>query len=353
MLGAGISGLYCAQKLSEKGISVSILEKENYIGGLASTIYINNRFFDKGPHFITTQNQKILNEILNLFSKDELLQFKRRAKILFCDRYLNYPLTAKNVLFQLSLKHCIKFLLSYINTYLKRIFRKKEEDNFEDWAINNFSYYLYSIFFKPYTEQFWLIPCNELSIDCIPLVTKMSFLKTLKMLFFKKFSKKSLSICERETVLPLYYPKRGIGELPKKIYEKVLQNGGKILLNCDITRITKANDKWEIEYKNNNELKNIQCDYLVSTIPIFDLIEYFQNIKSEEIIEALNKLGYLSLIVVNIIIKNNRTFDWSYLYTINRIYKRISNIKDFSPFACSSNENILALEITCNFNDNI
>jgi len=181
----------------------------------------------------------------------------------------------------------------------------------------------------------------------------MSFLKTLKMLFLKKFSKKSLSICERETVLPLYYPKKGIGELPKKIYEKVIQNKGEIILNCEITKIKKENKKWIIEYKNNNELKNIQCDYLVSTIPIFDLIEYFQNIKSEEIIEALNKLGYLSLIVVNIIIKNNRTFDWSYLYTINRIYKRISNIKDFSPFACSSNENILALEITCNFNDNI
>ena len=69
-------------------------------------------------------------------------------------------------------------------------------DNFQAWAKNNFGDYMYKIFFKPYTEQFWGVPCEELSTDCVPQVTKTSFMKTLKRVFFDKFANESLSIEE-------------------------------------------------------------------------------------------------------------------------------------------------------------
>ena len=50
VIGAGITGLSVAWKLSEKGYEVKIIEMDKFIGGLARSIKIENYFFDIGPH---------------------------------------------------------------------------------------------------------------------------------------------------------------------------------------------------------------------------------------------------------------------------------------------------------------
>jgi len=59
------------------------------------------------------------------------------------------------------------------------------------------------------------------------------------------------------------------------------------------------------------------------------------------------------LIVVNIVLKERKVFDCSYLYTLHKIYKRLSNINDFCPYSSGADENMLALEISCYFEDKI
>jgi len=80
-----------------------------------------------------------------------------------------------------------------------------EEETVEDWAIASFGEHLYRTFFKPYTEQFWKIPCSELSSRTIPTHTRMSFINTLRLLLLKPIGKTDSSLIERE-ILPTYYP---------------------------------------------------------------------------------------------------------------------------------------------------
>ncbi len=50
IIGAGMTGLGTAWKLSENGYQVKILESDEVIGGLAKTIKIGNQNLDIGPH---------------------------------------------------------------------------------------------------------------------------------------------------------------------------------------------------------------------------------------------------------------------------------------------------------------
>ena len=50
ILGAGLSGLSAGAKLIRDGFTVTILEKSNSVGGLASIFTKDNYKFDFGPH---------------------------------------------------------------------------------------------------------------------------------------------------------------------------------------------------------------------------------------------------------------------------------------------------------------
>jgi protoporphyrinogen oxidase len=355
ILGAGATGLSAGLRFIDRGHDVIILEKAEHPGGLAKTITRGEYRLDIGPHHLFSQNEEILKEIISLFREDELAIFNRDARLYFHDRYLDYPLTAQNVLFHMGFKNAFMCSTSYIWTVVKRLFvKQKYEETFTTWIQNNFGNYLYKIFFKPYTEQFWGIPCEELSIDCIPLASKMSFMKTLKLLFVKKFNKESLSVGERDTTLTLYYPKKGVGEIVKKMYDSFLSKGGKIELSCNISNICRINDgSFMVYYKTETE-QNIEAKatHIISTIPIPNLVQIMTPTAPAIIIESATKLEYLSTIVLYIVIPDRDVFDCAYLYLVDRPYNRVSNVNRFHPDLCPKDENMLALEITCHFNDN-
>jgi len=220
ILGAGVTGLSAGIRFLENGHDVCLVEKAEHVGGLAKTVVRGDYLLDLGPHHLYSKNESTLNEMLDLFEDDEIVPISLEAKILFYDRFLDYPLTARSVLSQMGLKHAICGSISYIAMGLRNLFGMRlKEDNFQAWARNNFGNYMYNIFFKPYTEQFWGVPCEEMSIDCVPQVTKASFMQTVKRLFFKKFSNESLSIEEVDVGYEKsvnFFPVKGIGAIAEK-----------------------------------------------------------------------------------------------------------------------------------------
>jgi predicted NAD/FAD-dependent oxidoreductase len=58
IVGAGISGLVAAQRLEDAGIRVTVLEKENKVGGRMRTDRIENGAFDHGAQFFTVRDER-------------------------------------------------------------------------------------------------------------------------------------------------------------------------------------------------------------------------------------------------------------------------------------------------------
>ena len=196
IIGGGISGLSSAWKLSEKGYKVDIVESDASIGGLAKSMKVENYYFDIGPHSFFTEDKEIFKKVMDLFEgeQDEISYSKRSVKMMFRGKYVDYPLSAKSILFQMGILSAImcslSFAKTYINTSISSLFVKKTQDEnltVKQWAIGNFGKYLYLNFFKPYTEQFWKIKTSELSHRVIPSSKKLDFARTLKHLLINKY----------------------------------------------------------------------------------------------------------------------------------------------------------------------
>ena len=354
IIGGGITGLSVAWRLINKGFKVKILEADSRVGGLAKSIKIDNYYFDIGPHSFFSEDKEVFNSIMSLFKGEEsaMSLSKRTVKMWFRNRYVDYPLSAKSVLFQMGIMSPILSFLSFINSYIKNAIIKKDQNTpltIEEWAINNFGKYLFLNFFKPYTEQFWKIPTSELSHRVIPSSRKMDFAKTLKHLLINKYLELSkrepgkLSLVQRDS-LPSYYPKKGFGEIGERIAKTVKENGTDIYFNEEVKEIDfSVNDSFTIKTDN----KSIKSDYLVSTIPINLIFTKFNPKPNQEIISDSSKLEYLSLVLLYLITKKKDVINCQYCYYIDRPYNRISEMNNFSSDSSPENENILTVEISC------
>ena len=354
IIGGGISGLSVAWRLINKGFKVKIIEADDRVGGLAKSIKIDNYYFDIGPHSFFSEDKEVFESVMSLFKGEEsAMPFsKRTVKMWFRNRYVDYPLSAKSVLFQMGILSPFLSFLSFAKSYIKNIFVKEDKNKpltIEDWAINNFGKYLFLNFFKPYTEQFWKIPTSELSHRVIPSSRKMDFAKTLKHLLINKYLELSkrepgkLSLVQRDS-LPSYYPKKGFGEIGERIAKKIKENNMEIYFNEEVKEI-EVNDKKLFTIKTEN--KSFKSDYLISTIPINSIFSKFNPKPESQILNDSSKLEYLSLILVYLITKKKNVINCQYCYYIDRPYNRISEMNNFSNESSPDNENILSVEISC------
>ncbi len=349
ILGAGISGLSSAWRLGESGIAVDILESSNSIGGLAGTIREGDYCIDYGPHSLFSEHDDIIETVVNLFEK-KLQPQPRRVKFHYKGKYLDYPLTPQGVLLQMGLWSGIRATLSFLKAKLfprKRVIVEGEDETVEDWAISSFGEQLYRTFFKPYTEQFWKIPCSELSSRSIPTNTRMSFMNTLRMLLHRKVSSTGESLIERE-MLPTYYPDTGFAEIPEKIAELVKKSGGKIHLDCKVVGVSElANGKMRVTYDDNGQHKKMDADYVISTIPLPWLIKMLEPKAPDEVLASTERLDYRSLVVLGMVTEKQNILDCGYIYLLDRPYNRITELNEFSPLTSPPGENIIMVEMPC------
>ena len=353
VLGGGVSGLCAAWRFSENDFDVEVYEKNSFVGGLASTIRIDDYFMDFGPHPFYTDDEFILSVYKELIG-DDLLSFERDCLLLFNDSYIHYPPEPKDVLFNMGINTSLLSTVSYLKSRLKNSLGFSLNANFEDWAINSFGAHLYKIFFKPYTENFWKVSPDQLSSDWADVrVARLNLLKALKLLFIKGRIGSRLNQIERDT-LPLYYPKYGCGVLPERIAEKVKSNGGSIYLNTEIKQINlTSSGKSSVVVGSRGEDYVVEGDCLISTLPLKHVVKMTRPKPDIETRQQADSLKSLGLIIVFIVLNKEDVLPVSYLYCMDHIYHRITEYNKFSEKLSPEGENLLSLEISCYKGDEI
>ena len=143
IIGAGITGLSTAWKLTENGHKVKIIEKSDTAGGLARSIKIDNYYLDIGPHSFFSEDEEVFNSVMSLFKGEEgqMPYSKRSVKMWFRNRYVDYPLSAKSVLFQMGIIAPFMSTLSFAKSYIKSLFIQKKYpkiEKFVQWASENY-----------------------------------------------------------------------------------------------------------------------------------------------------------------------------------------------------------------------
>lgn len=269
VIGAGISGLTTAYLLSKKGFDVTILEKNNSVGGSIESVFENGFLFDRGPNSALETTPVIGQLIKELELEHELLYASKQANkryILRDNKLHSLPMSPQGLIKTKLFSGKAKFRLvaepfigksddGYYQSLAEFVKRRLGQE-FLDYAINPFVAGVYAG--RPedlsVKSAFPKLYALEEKYGGLIIGTIRSIRERKKRAEVAKQSAKMLSF------------KSGMIELPKAI-EKYF--GDRILLSSEVTSVDKTEKGFSISYQQNGTINKIESDAVLSTIPSY------------------------------------------------------------------------------------
>ena len=101
ILGAGLTGLTAALHLLRTGrFDVELIEKNDRVGGLATSYDLGPATFDFGPHAFHSQQRHII-EFYRQLMRGKFYEAEKNVAILFQKRLYTYPLNPVKALWSM------------------------------------------------------------------------------------------------------------------------------------------------------------------------------------------------------------------------------------------------------------
>ena len=272
ILGGGISALALAYFLKH---DYEIIEKNNDCGGLCTTFNKNGFLYDIGGHIIFSSNKDILKFEVD-FLGDRIHQKRRSNKIWYKGRFVKYPF--ENGLSVLDKEEVFECIRDYLNN------NHPKPKNLKEWFYYTFGTSISDKYMLPYNAKIWKIDPSLMGIEWVERIPKPPIEDVLK-------SAIGIETEGYTHQLYFYYPKKGGFQTVIKTFEEKLNN---IHRNEEVKEIFKENNQWKV--KTNKSLRTYET--LVSTIPIFNLIDILKIEIPNEVRNAVKSLRYNSMAVV-------------------------------------------------------
>lgn len=339
IIGAGPAGLTAALELIRRNNDdrITVIEALDDVGGLARTIVHNGNRMDIGGHrFFSKSNwvmdwwRKILpvSKHMELFEPvndpsqdlaeaDRLAQLApdrsmlvrpRLSRIYYLRKFFDYPISlSQNTIRDLGMARMLRIGLSYLVTKLRPI---KPEHNLEDFLINRFGRRLYHTFFKEYTEKVWGVKCQTISSEWgAQRIKGLSITKAVAHAFKKTFNRLRPGVAQQDVETSLIekflYPKYGPGQMWQAVEQQVVEDGGTIIKSAKVTSFhLNDNQIARVVYTDSNgQLHEMNADFVISSMPIKDLINSLLPEPPKDIVRIANGLCYRDFITIGMLVK--------------------------------------------------
>jgi protoporphyrinogen oxidase len=331
VIGAGPAGLTSAYELAKLGISSTILEADQQVGGLSRTVNYKGYRFDIGGHRFFSKVPLINDLWKEMLSEDFLLR-PRMSRIHYRGHFFDYPLKATNALAGLGPIEAFLVMLSYSKA---KLFPHAEETNLEQWVSNRFGQRLYEIFFKTYTEKVWGMPCTEISADwAAQRIKNLSLVEAVRSALFG-----GGKTAEGEVITTLieqfHYPRLGPGMMWDCCKDLLAEKGNETVHGVKVDKIRHRKGRVEsvIGRKSNGERVEFDGDHFISSMPLRRLIQSLDPLPPDAVLEAANSLRYRDYLTVVLMAKREHVFpdNWIYIHSPEVKMGRIQNYKNWSP----------------------
>jgi len=350
IIGAGPAGLTAAYELSNNDKKIIIIEKKSQVGGLAETKVFGNYRYDIGPHRFFTKNKEVYELFLKIL-RDDAVEVNRTTRIMFKNKFFNYPLTPINALFGLGIGESIVSGFSYIFARLKSYLKISKISNFEDWVVDRFGRKLFNNFFKNYTEKVWGIDCKNIGSDwAAQRIKGLSLSTAIKFALFPNSKKRPKTLVDK-----FYYPRLGAGMLWEKFEDYVKRQDVEVVKNKKVTGVNNNGDNFKITIEDDlGNQTSIDTKNIFFSNPLLEFIDIYDADIPESVITAAKSLNYRNHISVHITI-DKKLFDdnWIYIHSPDLDMARISDFTNFSDDMSEEGKYPLTLEYFCFEEDEI
>jgi protoporphyrinogen oxidase len=329
VIGAGPAGLAAAHELSILGRAVTVLEKDDQVGGIARTVVYRGYRFDIGGHRFFTRApsiQRLWEEVMG----DDFLVRPRLSRIHYNDRFFHYPLKPVEALLGLGPLESLRILLSYMRA---RTFPIEDERSFEDWVVNRFGRRLFEIFFQTYTEKVWGRPCSEIGAEwAAQRIKNLDLVAAIRnaLLGGRGDGELVTTLIDR-----FHYPRLGPGMMWERWTERLAGNGIEVRLGADVTRLQHDGRRVvAVETRNaHGETGQVEGGHFISTMPIRELVHAMDPPPPAAVVAAADRLKYRDFLTVVLIVDVEKLFpdNWIYIHSPDVRVGRIQNFKNWSP----------------------
>ena len=265
ILGGGLAGLTMARELLRAGRSVTVLERAPVFGGLARTLERDGVRFDLGGHRFHSNNPEVVAWAKELLG-DDLIEVERRSRIYIGGKFVDYPIHFPGAFGIFTPLQAARVATSYLSTFFSS--RDGGDVSFEDWVVRRFGRALYDVYFRPYTQKLWGIPCTELSADWASArISIPSLPQTLRHAIAPGRQ------TPRTAVRSFYYPRWGFGMICERLTDEIVSRGGRLLTRAELLGLNPGPDETEVLWKGQDGVEEtIRCRRVISTIPLEALL---------------------------------------------------------------------------------
>lgn len=397
IIGAGPAGITAGYELLRQKpdeYEVCIYEETNSIGGISKTVTYNGNRMDIGGHRFFSKDERVMKWWDDVMPRqgqpsfddiklkrekplvaggpdpeksDRVMLVRNRvSRIYYRHKFFDYPISMKKQTFvNMGFSSTVKAGCSY----LKSTVCKKEENSLENFYINRFGKTLYSMFFEGYTEKLWGRHPRDISADWgSQRVKGLSISAVIKDMFSKIGGKKENRKVETSLIEEFYYPKLGPGQLWETALDEFVKMGGKVFINCHVTKINtdgtgKVNS---ITINNNGSVSDVEGDIFISSMPVKDLVNGMNDVP-EDMHNIADGLPYRDFVTVGLLVdklnlKNETEMKtlgnivpdcWIYVQDVGVKLGRIQIFNNWSPYMVKDAENTvwIGLEYFCDEGD--
>ena len=326
VLGGGIAGLTMARQMVHAGRSVIVIEQGRDVGGLSRTFRRDGFSFDLGGHRFHSNNPDVVRWLQDLMG-DDLLTVRRRSRIHIEGRFVDYPIRLGQAVGAFGVAKAAGIAASYAKALLDG--RDGEAVSFEHWVERRFGRILYEIYFKPYTEKVWGIPCDRLSADW---ASQRISLPSLSEAVYRALVRSKHP--PATIVSHFYYPRAGYGTIGDRLADEIAGGGGCVLTGASPHRLAFHADEAVVHVDQGEDAPGtVRCGHVVSTIPLDRLLALVPANPEVERAAAEAHLAYRGVILVFLALDRPQVSpdSWTYFPSPALLFGRSHEPKNWSP----------------------
>jgi protoporphyrinogen oxidase len=343
VLGGGLAGLTIAREIARAGHSVAVVEQAPIVGGLARTVRVEGFSFDLGGHRFHSNNPDVVGWLHDLLGGD-LLRVERRSRIHLNGRFIDYPIRLAQATTAFGMRRGASIGVSYLAA--AALADRAKAVTFEDWVVSRFGRGLFDLYFRPYTEKVWGVPCERLSADWaaqrigLPSLTQ-ALLSSLR----------PGRVPPATIVREFHYPRRGYGVISERLAEAIVGPERDVMTGTSVEALRFGHDSASVSVRTSDGARtSIDCARVISTVPVRSLLTALSEDPESARLASQTTLAYRGLLLVFLALDRPRVTDdtWTYFPAPTTLFGRCHEPRNWSV-AMVPNEGVtsLALEVFC------
>jgi protoporphyrinogen oxidase len=335
VVGAGVAGMTAALLAAEAGHAVTVLEREETIGGLARTFRYGGFAFDIGPHRFHTDDAAV-RDFLNRILGADGDRIERRSGVWMFERYHDWPLRPASLL-----KLPLSVLLRTSGDILRR--PRCRGESFRDYVLSRYGRTLYDVFFAPYTRKFVLADPEQIHRDWASAGIDRAVIDP-------RVRMNSLAEVVQTMLLPrpvktefIYPAQGGIGDFGERLAREIEQRHGAVRTGQRVVSVRR--EPGRIVSVSTDAATEYACDLLVWTAPVNELARMLGQDETG--------LGFVSTICYNCELEGEPRipYQWCYFGQEQVSFNRVSFPTLFSRTMAPLGKCGVCAEVTCREGD--